>query len=92
MKEMPERIYLFDCNDAMTTPLEGDTEYIKKDSFIEKACKYISWHQCKYIDFEDFKNYMDGKDDGTQTKFMGSYTTTTETDNGKKYKDYRKDK
>ena len=31
MKEMPERIYLFDCNDAMTTPLEGDTEYIRKD-------------------------------------------------------------
>lgn len=31
MKEMPERIYLFDCNDAMVTPLEGDTEYIRKD-------------------------------------------------------------
>lgn len=31
MKEMPERIYLFDCNDALTTPLEGDTEYIRKD-------------------------------------------------------------
>ena len=31
MKEMPERIYLFDCNDAMATPLDGDTEYIRKD-------------------------------------------------------------
>lgn len=31
MKEMPERIYLFDCNEALTTPLEGDTEYIRKD-------------------------------------------------------------
>ena len=31
MKEMPERIYLFDCNEAMTIPLEGDTEYIRKD-------------------------------------------------------------
>ena len=31
MKEMPERIYLFDCNDAMVIPLEGDTEYIRKD-------------------------------------------------------------
>ena len=31
MKEMPERIYLFDCNETMTTPLEGDTEYIRKD-------------------------------------------------------------
>lgn len=31
MKEMPEKIYLFDCNEAMTIPLEGDTEYIRKD-------------------------------------------------------------
>ena len=31
MKEMPERIYIFDYNEAMTTPLEGDTEYIRKD-------------------------------------------------------------
>ena len=46
MKEMPERIYLFDCNDAMTTPLEGDTEYIRKDSFIEKACKKLE--KCMY--------------------------------------------
>ena len=41
MKEMPERIYLFDCNDAMTTPLEGDTEYVRKDSFIEKVCAFL---------------------------------------------------
>ena len=38
MKEMPERIYLFDCNDAMTTPLEGDTEYIRKD-IVDKMIK-----------------------------------------------------
>ena len=31
MKEMPERIYLFDYNEATTTPLDGDTEYIRKD-------------------------------------------------------------
>lgn len=46
MKEMPERIYLFDCNDAMVTPLDGDTEYIRKDSFIEKACKKLE--KCMY--------------------------------------------
>ena len=28
---MPERIYLFDYNEALTTPLEGDTVYIRKD-------------------------------------------------------------
>ena len=40
--EMPERIYLFDYNDAMVTPLEGDTVYVREDAFIEKACKFIS--------------------------------------------------
>ena len=45
MKEMPERIYLFDCNDAMTIPLEGDTEYIRKDFFIKKACKFLKEHR-----------------------------------------------
>ena len=62
MKEMPERIYLFDCNDAMTTPLEGDTEYIKKDSFIEKACKWLGKNLQGIVGgsvyFVDFKKYM----------------------------------
>lgn len=49
---MPERIYLFDCNDAMTTPLEGDTEYIRKDSFIEKACEWLERNGSYYIGFE----------------------------------------
>lgn len=39
---MPEKIYLFDYNDALVTPLEGDTVYVREDSFIEKACKFIS--------------------------------------------------
>jgi len=39
--EMPERIYIFDYNDAMVTPLEGDTMYVREDAFIEKACSYI---------------------------------------------------
>ena len=59
MKEIPERIYLFDCNDAMTIPLEGDTEYIRKDSFIEKACKWIETHTCVFKSVEEvdmFKN------------------------------------
>lgn len=71
MKEMPERIYLFDCNDAMTTPLEGDTEYIRKDAFVDKACEWLREHK-DYVAtedngisgwiperfIEDFKEYM----------------------------------
>ena len=40
--EMTEKIYLFDYNDAMVTPLEGDTVYVREDAFTEKACKFIS--------------------------------------------------
>lgn len=40
--EMPERIYLFDYNDAMVTPLEGDTIYVREDAFIEKAAEWLS--------------------------------------------------
>ena len=39
--EMPKRIYLFDYNDAMVTPLEGDTVYVREDAFIEKAAKWL---------------------------------------------------
>ena len=35
--EMPERIYIFDYNDAMVTQIEGDTVYVNEDAFIEKA-------------------------------------------------------
>ena len=42
--EMPERVYIFDYNDAMVTPLEGDTTYVREDAFIEKACDYLSYH------------------------------------------------
>ena len=35
--EMPERVYLFDYNDAMVTPLEGDTVYVREDAFIDKV-------------------------------------------------------
>ena len=30
-------------------------------TIIEKACKYISLHQCEYIDFDDFKKAMKGE-------------------------------
>ena len=67
MKEMPERIYLFDCNDALTTPLEGDTEYIRKDSFIKKVCEFIETYPHLFMGvlrsevIEDFKKYMEEK-------------------------------
>ena len=49
--EMPERIYLFDYNDAMVTPLEGDTMYVREDAFIEKACGWLRTHS-EYDYFE----------------------------------------
>ena len=39
--EMPERIYLFDYNDAMVTPLKGDTVYVREDAFIKKAVNFL---------------------------------------------------
>lgn len=50
-KEMPEKIYLFDYNDAMVTPLEGDTVYVMEDAFIEKACAFLK----ENIEEEDCK-------------------------------------
>ena len=66
--EMPERIYLFDYNDAMVTPLEGDTVYVREDAFIDKAYDWIennmlsSNQQDKSrIYFEQFRKYMKGE-------------------------------
>ena len=67
--EMPEKIYIFDYNDAMVTPLEGDTVYVREDAFMEKA---INWLRNELINFEepvdtektfleDFIKYMKGK-------------------------------
>jgi aminoglycoside/choline kinase family phosphotransferase len=39
--KMPEKIYLIDYNDAMVTPLEGDTIYVREDAFIEKAAEWL---------------------------------------------------
>lgn len=72
--KMPKKIYLFDYNDAMVTPLEGDTVYVREDAFIEKAAEWIKNKAenyivdtplCSYFDYkravEDFKNYMKGE-------------------------------
>ena len=66
--EMPERIYIFDYNDAMVTPLEGDTVYVREDAFIEKAERYIR-SVADGLDRDDdveafisgFINYMKGE-------------------------------
>lgn len=50
--EMPKKIYLFDYNDAMVTPIEGDTVYVREDAFIEKASEFFEDHfteeNCKF--------------------------------------------
>lgn len=88
MKEMPERIYLFDCNDAMTIPLEGDTEYIRKD-IVDEMIKTAEDHAF-FAGTEYTRKEMVDKD--YELMLGNTTTTTTETNNGKKYKDYRKDK
>lgn len=47
--EMPERIYIFDYNDAMVTPLEGDTTYVREDAFIEKAIAWLKENAANYV-------------------------------------------
>ena len=77
MKEMPERIYLFDCNEVLATPLEGDTEYIRKDivddmiktaedhayfAGSEYARKKLIEKACQYI--KEHRFYVDTEDNG----------------------------
>ena len=67
-KEMPDKIYIFDYNDAMVTPLEGDTVYVREDAFIEKACEYLMEYEFndsptiadRRKRVEDFKKYIEG--------------------------------
>ena len=64
--EAPEKIYIDDptgeFNDNWSIYQNNiSIEYTRTDAFIDKACKYISLHQCEYIDFEDFKKYMKGE-------------------------------
>ena len=63
--EMPERIYLFDYNDAMVTPIEGYTVYVRKDAFIEKACSWLKNNLQGIVGgsiyIEDFRKYIKGE-------------------------------
>ena len=56
--EMPERVYLFDYNDAMLTPLEGDTTYVREDAFIEKAAEWLEDNAIEYWGTEAVDNGM----------------------------------
>lgn len=69
--EMPKRIYLFDYNEAMVTPLEGDTVYVREDAFIEKALKWYCLdcecndncnadHKCFFR--QHYKRFLEGND------------------------------
>ena len=74
--EMPEKIYIFDYNDAMVTPLEGDTVYVREDAFIEKAADFLYNYNQKQvlkhgaratlgcgeytINVDEFRKYMKG--------------------------------
>ena len=69
-KEMSEKVYLLDYNEAMVTPIEGDTIYVREDAFIEKACDYINRHlalldtennNCMTEWLEKFKETMKGE-------------------------------
>lgn len=67
--EMPKRIYILDYNDAMVTPIEGDTVYVREDAFVEKAVDYIVHNmrcngytlQTKVKFIKGFVNYMKGE-------------------------------
>lgn len=56
--EMPERIYIFDYNDAMVTPLEGDTTYVREDAFIKKAVDWLEDNAIEYWGTEAVDNGM----------------------------------
>ena len=56
--EMPERIYLFDYNEAMVTPLEGDTMYVREDVFIKKAVDWLEDNAIEYWGTESVDNGM----------------------------------
>ena len=71
---MPKKIYLLDYNDAMVTPIEGDTVYVREDAFIKRAAEWVKNKAenyivdtplCSYFDYkravEDFKDYTKGE-------------------------------
>lgn len=63
-KEAPKKIWMSDGTEAIWVTNPCSTrfiEYTRTDALIEKACKYISYHQCEYIDFDDLKKYIKGE-------------------------------
>ena len=69
--KMPKKIYLFDYNEAMLTPLKGDTVYVREDAFIKSATEWLQgFMECSNLFeyqvpeseqkrvIEDFKNHM----------------------------------
>ena len=65
VKEAQEKLYItyngygvFDEDSTVERTKDSQTEYTRTDVLIERACKYISYHQCEYIDFDDLKKYM----------------------------------
>ena len=66
INEIPEKIYVSTDPFGFLHAYDSENhppiveEYVHKDAFIEKACEYISQHQCEYIDLENFKNFMKG--------------------------------
>lgn len=71
--EAPNKIYLssksFEIgekfNGILTTMAEGDIEYTRTDSFIEKACSWLKNNLQGVVGgniyIEDFRNYMEGE-------------------------------
>lgn len=73
-ENMPKKIYIFDYNDTMVTPIEDDTVYVREDAFIEKVSEWIKNKAenyivdtplCSYFDYkravEDFRKYIKGE-------------------------------
>ena len=75
--EMPERIYLFDYNEAMVKSLEGDTVYVREDAFIEKALKWYcldcecndNCKDTKCFFYREYERYLKGETNALQPKF-----------------------
>lgn len=71
VNETPEKIYVDNPNHDFwyRTKDENSIEYVRKDAFIEKACKWLeslyapdgSIAPCHVHIIEDFKKYMEGE-------------------------------
>ena len=73
--EAPEKLYFGLQGDTGILDIyskresENDIEYVREDTFIEKACGYLSYHldtnkidvNYKFEFIEEFKNYMKGE-------------------------------